>query len=195
MAKDCTSPRTGTPSINTKIVQKTILEYRQQNMSFPDIGERLGFSQAYIYKLYKKALKGIIFETVETTRKIELQRLDDLQLKAQAILNTFHPIISQGIVVRDVIDDENGQPIIDLTTGRPVTIRVQDQGAVLSAIDRVLKIMERRAKLLGLDAPAKTALTNPSGDKPWNTPAAVQFYLPSNNREPTTVENGEIPQE
>ncbi len=36
-------------------------------------------------------------------------------------------------------------------------------GGDLYAIDRALKIMERQAKLLGLDAPVKTAQTNPEG--------------------------------
>lgn len=34
----------------------------------------------------------------------------------------------------------------------------------LPAVDRVLKIMERRARLFGLDAPAKVAPTTPEGD-------------------------------
>jgi hypothetical protein len=34
------------------------------------------------------------------------------------------------------------------------------------AIDRVLSIMARRAKLLGLDAPSKVAHTDPSGSRP-----------------------------
>jgi hypothetical protein len=33
------------------------------------------------------------------------------------------------------------------------------------AVDRVLKIMERRARLLGLDAPVKVAATNKEGDE------------------------------
>lgn len=33
----------------------------------------------------------------------------------------------------------------------------------LPALDRVIRIMERRARLLGLDAPAKVASTNPEG--------------------------------
>lgn len=41
--------------------------------------------------------------------------------------------------------------------------------ANLGAIDRALKIMERRAKLLGLDAPVRSDLT--SGDRP----VAIQF--------------------
>ena len=34
----------------------------------------------------------------------------------------------------------------------------------LDALGKVLKVMERRAKLLGLDAPAKVAPTDPSGE-------------------------------
>ena len=36
--------------------------------------------------------------------------------------------------------------------GRPL----EDSGPRLQAIDRILKVMERRARLLGLDAPAKS---------------------------------------
>jgi hypothetical protein len=35
----------------------------------------------------------------------------------------------------------------------------------MAAIDRALRIQQRRAKLLGLDAPTKTAYTDPSGEK------------------------------
>jgi hypothetical protein len=37
----------------------------------------------------------------------------------------------------------------------------------LKAIDRALKIMERRSKLLGLDAPQKVAPTDPTGLEPY----------------------------
>lgn len=42
-----------------------------------------------------------------------------------------------------------------------------DDAHYLDAIDRVLKIMDRRAKLLGLDAPAKIAPTDPTGGKSY----------------------------
>lgn len=38
---------------------------------------------------------------------------------------------------------------------------------VPQAVDRVLKIMERRAAYLGLDAPKKIAPTDPSGEYEW----------------------------
>ena len=54
----------------------------------------------------------------------------------------------------------------------------------LQAIDRVLKIAERRARLLGLDAPVRTALQGGGEDAPpLVTEARVTVYIPSNGRE------------
>lgn len=53
----------------------------------------------------------------------------------------------------------------------------------LQAIDRVLKIGERRAKLLGLDAPARHALQGGGDDAPpIVSEARVTFYMPDNGR-------------
>ena len=55
----------------------------------------------------------------------------------------------------------------------------------LQAVDRVLKIGERRAKLLGLDAPTRTALQGGGDDAPpihTVTEAKVTFYMPDNGR-------------
>lgn len=41
-------------------------------------------------------------------------------------------------------------------------------GGDVLAIDRVLRLMERRAKLLGLDQPLKIAPTTPTGDAAWD---------------------------
>lgn len=46
----------------------------------------------------------------------------------------------------------------------------------LKAIDRILKVMERRAKLLGLDAPTKVAATTTDGE---DAPASGVFIVPS----------------
>jgi transposase-like protein len=40
-------------------------------------------------------------------------------------------------------------------------------GGDVIAIDKVLRIMERRARLLGLDQPQKVAPTTPEGDQPY----------------------------
>lgn len=50
------------------------------------------------------------------------------------------------------------------------------EGGDLKAVDRILKIMERRAKLLGLDAPTKVAATTASGE---DSPTSGVFIVPS----------------
>ncbi len=53
-----------------------------------------------------------------------------------------------------------------------------------AAVDRVLKIGERRAKLLGLDAPTRTALEGGGeGAPPIVTEARVAIYIPANGRD------------
>lgn len=54
------------------------------------------------------------------------------------------------------------------------------------ATDTVLRLMERRAKYLGLDTPVKTENKHTINQK-----SAVTIYLPSNNREKPAIENGE----
>lgn len=49
----------------------------------------------------------------------------------------------------------------------------------LQAVDRVLRIMERRAKLLGLDAPVKVARTNPAGDEDERDVASYVVPVPA----------------
>lgn len=161
------SPKTGTPSEKTKHQQSYILKRRRDGISFPMIAEEMGMTQGYVYKLYKKALKEIIVEDVEEVRKMELLRLEQLEEEVLNVLRAFHPVINSGEVVRDVVEDESGAPLINPQTGNPVTVRLQDTGPKLAAVDRAIKLMERRARLLGLDAPTKVAPTTPDGDKPY----------------------------
>lgn len=45
---------------------------------------------------------------------------------------------------------------------------VKEKGSIaLGEIDRLLKLMERMAKLKGLDRPTKVALTDPTGQEEW----------------------------
>jgi len=49
-----------------------------------------------------------------------------------------------------------------------LAIASQVRAGNFGAIDRNLRIMKRRAELLGLDAPTKTALTDPTGTKEYD---------------------------
>ena len=50
-------------------------------------------------------------------------------------------------------------------------------GGDVTAIQTVLKIMERRARLLGLDAPTKVAPTSPDGNRPYHDGAMTDDEL------------------
>lgn len=173
-------------SQETYELQRKVLALRKDRMSFADIALALGpeygrpdgFSLPYVYKMYRKALSLIISEEVEQVRKVELMALDDLQAEVLKVLRGFHPLVHQGQIVRDFLEDENGNLILD-EEGNQIPVKLQDDSVKLQAVNAALKIMERRARLLGLDAPTKVAATNPDGTK---EASLVQFYLPDDGR-------------
>lgn len=110
---------------------------------YETIAEALGYAdRAAAHKDITRALEAAVIEqtaTVEVHRAEELKRLDALMVKAWAVLERQHITVSHGRVVRGDTTDE---PLLD-------------DGPTLSAIDRILKIQERKAKFLGLDAPQR----------------------------------------
>ncbi|MFD5900995.1 hypothetical protein ACFWHG_05785 [Streptomyces microflavus] len=115
---------------------------RTQGWTYQRIADHLDFKQrADAYNAVKRVLDATVREAGEDIRALELERLDRLEAAANEVLEREHVTVSNGRVV--ALD---GAPL-------------PDDGPVLAAIDRLLKIQERRAKLLGLDAPTKQAIT------------------------------------
>lgn len=137
-----------------------ILAERMKGTSFPKIAEGLGLTQGYVFKQYKLALKSAISEDVSQVRKMELARLDALQEEVIKVLRSFNPMVSAGRVVYDHTDEEvEGE---DGSMER-VMVKLEDPKVKFDAINSALRIMDRRAKLLGLDAPVKAELSGPDG--------------------------------
>lgn len=98
--------------------EKTLrcLELRRAGMTYDQIAERIGYkSAAAVYTLVKDALDKSMQEPIEDVRRLEIDRLDRLEL----------------------------------------AVWPKAMNGDLGAADRILKIAERRARLLGLDAPSK----------------------------------------
>lgn len=159
-------PKKGTTKVTerTRFLQQGLLRARRDrpDISYQEMGEMFGITRQTAQSLFLKALKAIIQEPAEDVIKMELARLDYMQTEVIKVLQSFHVVISQGSVVRDVVEDEQGQIIVDINTGQPKTRRLEDTGPKLAAVDRALKIMERRSRLLGLDKvsnPDKEGLT------------------------------------
>jgi hypothetical protein len=127
-----TSPR----RINIAQRRAQAVKLRLAGMRYEDIATQLGYTtRGAAAQDVQRALAAEISEPAEELRAIEVQRLDMLWHTAMKVLTRQHVTVSNGKVV--------------YLDGTPV----KDDGPVLHAIDRLLRIQERRAKLLGLDAP------------------------------------------
>jgi hypothetical protein len=112
---------------------------RSRGQSLRQISEHLGYSnESGAYKAVQRALAAVPVEAAEELRRLQLEQLNHLGRRAFEVLEREHPLISPSgrIVVHD------GHPLTDC---RPV----------LRAIDALLRIMEREARLMGLDAPTR----------------------------------------
>lgn len=156
-------PMTAAAFEETRHLQVNIMRIKRDDpqITWCEIAELVGHSHPYVKKLYQTALDNIIQAPAEETLKMELERLDAMYSEAIKILKSFHPVVNAGRVIKDIVIDEDGNPIIQ--DGKLVMVRLSDSGPKLAAIDRALKIMERRAKYLGIDKdkgdPSKQGLT------------------------------------
>jgi hypothetical protein len=119
-----------------------VMQLRLAGQSFEEIGDQLGISDTRAHQLYQDALDRTIKEPAGRVRQLELRRLDRLELAASKVLAGKHLVVQGGKVVHG--DDD--QPLVD-------------QGPVLQAINTLLRVAERRAKLLGLDEPVRADVT------------------------------------
>ena len=165
---------------NQKAVDKVLtaekramaLALRKDGHTYASIAKLVGeqfqgspYSEMYAHNLVKDALQAIYKDDAKTIAKFEIERLDYLQLEALEVLRGKHYIVSGGSIVRDYLRDEHGNILVDHSTGTPLTAAIMDDAPRLAAIDRLLKIQERRSRLLGLDKPTKVASTTPDGEK------------------------------
>jgi hypothetical protein len=116
------------------------VELRRRGLSHRQIAAQMGYkSPSSAYDAIERALAESSREAHDEVRALELGRLDDMRRICWRILASKHITVSQGRVITHP------------ETGEIVT----DDMPLLQAIDRLLRISERTAKLLGLDAPVR----------------------------------------
>jgi hypothetical protein len=114
---------------------------RSRGYTYRQIATALNTDVRNAYDYVREAMQAVVREAAEDAIAFELDRLDQAHRKALAVLEREHITVSNGRVV-----ELDGQPL-------------PDDGPILSAIDRIVKISESRRKLLGLDQPAKTQIS------------------------------------
>lgn len=121
-----------------------LIEYRRQRRPYQDFYEELGYSSPNAARRdFNRALEenlAAVRTSAEAYREEELLELDHLAATAIEVMRTPHYEVTAAGKIAE--DPSTGQPLID---DRPK----------LAAIDRLLKIQDRRAKLLGLDSAQK----------------------------------------
>ncbi len=121
-----------------------LVKLRLEGCPYQDIYAELGYSsRGAASRDFSRILEGYIAEqrtSMEVHREVELMKLDTLTAQATRVLQRTHYMVTQSGRVAE--DPDTGAPMLD------------DQ-PVLNAIDRLLRIGDRRAKLLGLDAPQR----------------------------------------
>jgi len=108
---------------------------RTTGMTYAQVAEQLGYHDAsHARQGVERAMTATLSEPAEALRQLELLKLDQMSAVAWRVLDTPTPIVSAGKIM--VL---NG-------------VALRDPMPVLAAIDRLLRISERRCRLLGLDA-------------------------------------------
>jgi hypothetical protein len=120
-----------------------LVEYRRQRIPYAQFYKELGYSSVEAASRdYSRALEESIARqdaAVEVYREEQLRELDYLAEEAHKVLRARHYVVSQA---GKIVTDPQGVPLAD-------------PGPVLAAIDRLVKILDRVAKLRGLDAPQR----------------------------------------
>jgi DNA-binding CsgD family transcriptional regulator len=133
-----TSPKfKPSPAVAARRTQ--VLALRIEQRPYTQIAAQLGITESTAKNDYARALADLKAEQASqahAARDLELAKLAVAEQAAWEVLRRPHITVQHGRVVLDA----EGEP-------------VPDDAPVLAAVDRILKVSERRARLLGLDAP------------------------------------------
>ena len=116
---------------------------RAQSKTFREIGEILNVPVSTAHLMVSRAMEDIPREATIELVALELAKIDYLEQKAHEILVKHHVHVTPSGKVAQ-LDGEI----------------IEDDAPVLAAINTLSKLGERRAKLLGLNAPTRTELTS-----------------------------------
>ena len=138
--------------IEERLIREIAL--RREGKSYSEIAAEVGVNKTTAYRDVRRELKRLAAGNDASTaewREVELAKLDDYEKAALAVLERKHITLYQGVPVR-IADDPEAKPI-----------DVIDDAPVLNAVTTLLRIAERRSRLLGLDEPTKTQVSGDEG--------------------------------
>ena len=153
--------KTGRRAIEHAQRRAEIMRLRLDGLTLEEIGTHMGMGRENVHHSITRALESMTKKPAEDLLAMELSRCEELLAQAMETVRAFHPLIANGKVVYAPVLDDNGQPMRDPATGEVLTTVLEDKAPKLAAIATCVRVLERRSKYLGLDAPirAQTDLT------------------------------------
>ncbi len=150
-------PKAATSATSIRDTQRRaeMLELRISGLTLEQIGERMGVGKGTVSRVISNALTTQAREPSEELLTLELGRCDVLLNEAMQTVKAFHPLVSAGRVVSAPLLNNTGQSVRNPDTDEVMTQVLEDKAPKLAAIATAVRVMERRAKLLGLDAPSR----------------------------------------
>lgn len=110
-----------------------IIEMKRAGLTFEEIGAHFAVTRQVVHRCFHRGLRRVPVKAVEEYRAEQLARIETQREIALDVMHAEHPLVSNGKRFDDLSDD----------------------GPVLAAIDRMIKLDAQESDLLGLKAPVK----------------------------------------
>lgn len=173
-------------STQTAIRDARAAELHGQGWSYQRIADELGFaSKGHAHDAVQRAYDAIDLAGAEQAKKADLERLDRLIEQAWAVMLRPHFAVANGRVVRRFVDverDEDGIERLDADGKEiPVFEDVMDDAPILAAVAHIKGLLERRARIYGYDAPARSRVEVITADMIESQIAELETQLARND--------------
>jgi len=151
-------------SIETAARDFEAAELRVRGRSLQQIADELGYaSPGHVHDGIHRAFAALPSGEAEDAKRLDLERIDRLIARAWDVMERAHVAYSNGQVVRRrtgeyQLDDEGFERLDDKGNRIPLYEEVLDDGPLLSAIDRIERLIGRRGKIFGYEAPARSRI-------------------------------------
>jgi hypothetical protein len=149
-------------SLETAQRDHDALALKVKGQSLQTIANELGYaSKGAVHDAIRRAFRDLPLPGTEDEKRLDLERIDRLIEAAWEVMEREHVAYSNGQVVRRrtglaELDESGLERLDDKGKTIPLYEEVPDDGPLLASIDRIRSLLERRAKIIGYDAPTRS---------------------------------------